>query len=315
MMRAAVLCSALGLAAASTPGGTPPAGPYSVESRVDTVPALDRTNQQMRIFWPGNATAGQKFPMISYIHGMASGSLVENWLKVLDRLFEDIASWGFVIVAPSSCGQLTGLACHDKVNAPYTDCGGLSPVKPNGWASFYGEQLKGIEYAQNQTKAGDVFADLIDWSTGVGVAGHSMGGQATTLASCAACAKKWDIRSACLHHSANGDTTVGNIGVNVSVPLAAFTSSGDGIWHETHDIYTSASVIPKVYRDQVGFSHLEPITVLGSYNPWIATMTAAWFKVTLNGDTGKFHSMIFDNSTHPSLCNYAPMAACETHDK
>ena len=56
-----------------------------------------------------------------------------------------------------------------------------------------------------------------------------MGGQASTLASCSACVQQYDIRASVLHHPANGQLPYGNIGVNISIPTAAFTSSGDSI--------------------------------------------------------------------------------------
>ena len=57
-----------------------------------------------------------------------------------------------------------------------------------------------------------------------------MGGQSTAVAAWSACAKAFDIRAAALHHAADGQTAAGNIGANVSVPTACFTTSGDGIF-------------------------------------------------------------------------------------
>lgn len=283
---------------------SPAPGLYATSSKVYTVSTLDASSQKLHVYWPSNAAAGESFPLVSYLHGLAGGGVD---IIAYGKLFGDIASYGFVVAAPAGCGE----GCKDKVNAPYTDCAGLPDVAPNGWSSFYGEQLKTIEWAQNQSKSDAVFG-AVDWQAGVGIAGHSMGGQATTIASAAACAKKWNIKAAALHHPANGATPAGNVGVGASVPLAAFTSDGDSIWPETHDIYYNATVVPRVYRDQVGFSHLEPLNVLGSYNPWLATLTAAWFKVYLNGDKGQWHSMIYDKTSATSLCNYAKMAECVT---
>ena len=41
------------------------------------------------------------------------------------QLFKDMASYGLVVVAPGGCGAITGKACNDPVNSPYTDCAGL----------------------------------------------------------------------------------------------------------------------------------------------------------------------------------------------
>ena len=312
-----VVCAAVLLARCSAAGGggTPKAGPYKVASKMYKVPALDSSNQDLHVFWPSNAGAGESFPLVSYMHGMSGGGID---IIAYTQLFKDMASYGLVIVAPGGCGAITGKACNDPVNAPYTDCAGLPPVSPKGWASYYGEGLKGLEWAKNESTAAPA-AKLVDWSVGVGICGHSMGGQAAALASGAGCTKQWDIRAAALHHPASGDIgAAGNIGVNISVPVAAFTTSGDGIWPETRDIYFNSSSTPRVYRDQVGFSHMEPLKLpaVKWYNPWLATMTAAWFKLYLGGDSSsEWHSMIYNSSDPLSLCNYAGpqgMAKCET---
>ena len=309
-----VIC-AVALVARCSAGEPPKSGPYKVASKVYKVLALDSSNQDLHVFWPSSPGAGESFPLVSYMHGMSGGGID---IVAYRQLFKDMASYGLVVVAPGGCGAITGKACNDPVNSPYTDCAGLPSVSPKGWASYYGEGLKGLEWAKNMS-ATEPAAKLVDWSLGVGICGHSMGGQAAALASGAGCSKKWDIRAAALHHPASGDIgAAGNIGFNISVPFAAFTTSGDGIWPETRDIYFNSSSTPRVYRDQVGFSHMEPLKLpaVKWYNPWLATMTAAWFKLYLGGDSSsQWHSMIYNSSDPLSLCNYAGpkgMANCET---
>ena len=241
-------------------------------------------------------------------------------------------------------------------NAPYTDCAGLPAVQPSdGWPPYYGEGLKAIEWARNQSTAaaaqaaaaaaaaagsggqvggggggGVEWASSVDWAAGVGIAGHSMGGQAAAIIAGSGCPKAWDVRAAALHHpanGANGTTRTGgggnNIGSAMSVPVAAFTSSGDGIWPETADIYGNATSLagasPRAYRDATGFSHLEPLSIPpGFYNGWLAPLTAAWFKVFLGeapgalDPGGAWRSVLFNASDPGSLCNHAPMTRCET---
>ena len=315
--------------AAAIPTTPPPRGMFNVSSKVYDVPALDKTNQQLHVFWPSEEVEVQKkivkFPLVSYMHGMSGGGPVD--IVAYRQLLEDMASFGLVVVAPGSCGPLSGKPCDDKINAPYTDCAGLPNVRPYGWSSYYGEGLKAIEWARNHSST-EPGPRLVDWEVGVGIAGHSMGGQAAAIAAGARCAKQWNIRAVAIHHAASGVVEgAGNLGSNVSVPLAAFTTSGDGIWRETLDIYTNASSsspLPRVYRDQRGFSHMEPLKlpVVGSilkwYNPWLAPMTAAWFRTLLGHDsTGEFHQMIFNTTDPGSLCNYAGaegMVRCETSD-
>jgi len=322
MMRTVVflLSTALSFAA------DPPKGAYKTSSRVYNVPALDRSSQKLHVFWPSSGDVGETFPLVSYLHGMAGGDID---IIAYDQLFHDMASFGLVIVAPASCGHITTQPCVDLINAPYTDCAGLPPVlgppvSPHGWASYYGEGLKALEWAKNNS-AVEPAAKLVNWTAGVGICGHSMGGQAATLAAGAGCAAQWDIRAAAIHHAAEGRiSATGNIGANVSVPLAAFTTSGDGCCEgSTLDIFTNATVKPKVYRDQVGFSHLEPLKLplVEWYNPWLAPMTAAWFRIYLDGGgaaAADFHAMIYKASDPRSLCNYAGpngMAKCETVER
>jgi len=219
-----------------------------------------------------------------------------------------MASYGFVIAAPFSCD----VGCNDTSRgAPWSDCAGLPSVSPGPeWAPWYAEVLKTIDWARNETAAGtDPNFALIDWSVGVGIAGHSMGGQATTIAASAACTAKWNIRSAVLHHPFDGTVPGGNLGSNISVPTAGFASTGDDIWPMTQAIMNVSNARPTAYRNEVGWSHLEPVLVPPIENPLLATYTAAWFKVTLNGDSGTYHDLIF-GSGPDSMCKHANMSGC-----
>jgi len=278
----------------------PSIGPYSTSSTTLTCNALDKSNHGVVFYYPSNETKGTKFPLIAYAHGMAGGGVD---MLGYTALFSQMASYGFVIAAPKSCSN--GCTCGAS---HWTKCNGLPGTSPSrGWPEYYGETLKTIDFCKNST--GNIF-DLIDWSKGVGIAGHSMGGQSTASAATKACTQAYDIRAAVLHHAASGDTKYGNTGSNVSVPTASFTSTGDSIWKETRDIYEA---IPKgiktVYRNQIGFSHLEPVLWPPVENPFLATFTAAWFQIYLNGDTGEYYDLIYGNASS-SLCHYAEMKEC-----
>ena len=270
------------------------------------------------------AAACPKFPLLSYAHGMAGGDVD---LLGYGAFFFQLASWGFVVAAPDSCD----VGCTDPSGgAPWTDCAGLPNVQPALWPAWYGEQLKAIDWARNMSRGGsaDPVFQTIDWSAGVGVAGHSMGGQATALSSSGACAAAWDIRAAALHHPANcnvsaagasGGAVVGNVGANVSVHVAAFTSSGDPIFPETFqamaafDASAQAAALPSALMDATGWSHLEPVLVPPVENPLLATFTAAWFKVFLNADRGVFYDMVFGGGPD-SFCAHANMTECYTRN-
>jgi dienelactone hydrolase len=106
-----------------------------------------------------------------------------------------------------------------------------------------------------------------DWEAGVGIAGHSMGGQVTTMSASSACAKKWDIRAAALVHPEIGALPWGNTGTNISIPVAAFTSSGDNLCPPSTTETTMAAFnataqgksLPSAFRNIVEWSHLEPV--------------------------------------------------------
>jgi len=225
-----------------------------------------------------------------------------------------MSSYGFIVVGTFSCN--TG--CHDahkSENARWTSCGGLPPLQPlgEGWDAYYGEAFKIIDWAKNNSDGSnsDPLFSMIDWSAGVGIVGHSMGGQGAAAAVTGACTKAWGVKAAVLHHPASGKIPWGNIGSNMSVPTAGFTTSGDAIWPETRDIMAAFNTtgLPWAYRDEVGWSHLEPVLWPPCENPLLATYTAAWLKVFLNGDVGSYHELIY-GSGEDSLCGHAEMVAC-----
>jgi pimeloyl-ACP methyl ester carboxylesterase len=178
-----------------------------------------------------------------------------------------------------------------------------------------------IEWAKNMTNGGSadpVFA-TIDWAAGVGIAGHSMGGQATSMSANAACAKKWDIKAAALVHPEIGTLPWGNTGSNISIPVAAFSSSGDHTCPPATTETTMAAfnatkqgkTLPSIYRNVEGWSHLEPVMGAVFENPLLSTWTAAWFKIHLNHDRGEFFDLIYGTGPD-SLCHAQTVVDCYT---
>ena len=292
--------------ATATPAS--PIGPYATQRHVFAAPLLDQSDPRIVVTFPSTDdtnSINETFPLIVYAHGMFGGG---TDILGYAALFHQLASYGFVIAAPTSCS--TGCVMPGGASN-YTACGGLPFVEPynKGWDSYYGESLKTIDWARNNATRLP-----INWTAGVGIAGHSMGGQSTTIASCEACTKKYGIRAAAIHHAANGALAhgeSGNIGSNVSVPIAAFTSSGDGIWNETREIWQAVdgSRIHKMYRDVQGFSHLEPVLVPPIENPYLAKYTAAWFSIYLKGDTAQKYDLIYGNASD-SICRQQEMVEC-----
>jgi hypothetical protein len=240
------------------------------------------------------------------VHGLAGG---DNDLAGYADLFAQIASYGFVLVAPDSCD----FGCTDPSRgAPWSDCGGLPDVLPNAtlWAPWYAEGLKLLDWAKNMSAAGnDPVFSLVDWGKGVGYAGHSMGGQAGVIAASERCTRAHNITAVVLHHPFTAFTAGGvNLALNMSVPTAVFTSSGDSIWPDSQSIANTTGVRPLAYRNEVGWSHLEPVLLPPIENPLLATFTAAWFKLYLAGDES-WRDAVYGTG-QGSLCGEAPQVEC-----
>ncbi len=286
-------------------------GPYNTTYAEYTHPHFDSSDPRVWVWWPVNGTPGEKYPLVPYLHGVLGGDLD---LLGYTALFGQMASYGFIVVGTFACN--TG--CHDAENSTrWTACGGLLPLQPlgMGWDSYYGEAYKIIDWARNMSElpTSDPVFSMIDFDAGAAVVGHSMGGQGAAMAAAAACTAQWGVKTVVLHHPASGTVPWGNIGSNISVPVAGMTTSGDGIWPETRDIMTAffsrADGQAFLYRDEVGWSHLEPVLWPPIENPFLATFTAAWLKVFLNDDRGAYYDLIF-SAQKDSVCKHAEMVNC-----
>ena len=256
-------------------------GPYAVKHAVYSVPALDSSDPSLSVTYPVGKFPNETFPLISYAHGAAGG----GWYTFAGyfALWEQMASYGLIIAATKSCT----MGC-----------------KEGGWDTFYEEQLKTIEFARNSST--DPVLRAVNWdpTVGVGICGHSMGGQATVRSAAAEHTSLYNIRAAALHHP-----EVDNGGSSISVPLAAFTGDADHICpaSETHTIYDPAPA-PKTLRNQKGANHLEPVLIPPIEDPLLAKYTAAFFRAVLLKD-GAAHAQFYGNGTS-SLCKSAPMVEC-----
>ncbi len=109
----------------------------------------------------------------------------------------------------------------------------------------------------------------------------------------------------------------GNAGSNIStVPIAAYTSSGDGCCEAStkriHDAVPSRT--PQVYRDLNGSSHPEPVLWPPVENPFLATYTAAWFDIYLKADNGTSYELIYGHGPD-ALCEYQQSVECIASDR
>jgi hypothetical protein len=267
-------------------------GPYSVSHKSYNISILDESDPEGVIVYPsGNIPAGTKFPILSYAHGAAGG----GWytFEGYFALWRQIASHGFVVVATKSCS----VGCKGKGN--------------KGWKNFYLEQLKMFDWAKSMSEGpSPSHFGLIDFSLGKGIVGHSMGGQATVRSAAETYVKQYNIKAGVLHHPETDDG-----GAKMDVPIAAFTGTADKTCPpaETHHIWDPDTVLPKTLYNRVGADHLEPVLIPPIENPGLGMYTAAWFKIYLNGDTGMYHDLIYDNSGKSyefALCKYYNTSEC-----
>ena len=234
----------------------PQTGPYDTASRSYTFDALDSTSKEINVVFPVSHEE-RMFPIIVYAHGFD-----DRGTQDYGKLFKALASWGYVVVCALSCY----LGCKD-------DCVTL-PDDPPCFGHYYHQQLLTIGWAQSNATA----ALPIDRSVGVGIAGHSMGGQATLFsASDANATVAYDIRAAVMHHAFTHRYPA------VHLPFAAFTGTFDFVAspNMTEHFFNAAGA--HLTRGMVNkrlANHHEPST---DYNPMLGTYTAAWFKLFLDG--------------------------------
>ena len=152
--------------------------------------------------------ANATFPVIAYAHGFGDGGdhVMGHYTGATHPLLEELASWGYVVLAPRSCDE----GC-------LFDCSTLKDDPPC-FGHFYHQQLLTIQWARSAAAAA---AGLPINTTLVAVAGHSMGGQAT-LFSAAYNATSHNIKAAALHHAFTH-----NYPAIPSIPHIVFTGTDD----------------------------------------------------------------------------------------
>ena len=253
-----------------------PTGPFSVTHKSYNVSALDESDRRVNVVFP---TAEGRFPLVAYAHGFDDRGYVDY-----TDLFSDLASWGYVVVAPLSCRWGCVGDCKSQKHDP--PCFG----------NYYLQQLKTIEWAQTSP---DAKALPINRSAGVAIAGHSMGGQAT-LFSAAYNSSSYDIRAAAMHHAYTHEYPA------AAVPFLAFTGELDDVappkmaesFYRTPGACSTRGLVNKLTA-----THHEPST---QYNPELGLATVGWFKIFVDGTPtfgGKdFEALLFGHGKD-SLCH------------
>lgn len=275
-------------------------GPYEIESKTYEVKTLDSSDQHVDVYYPKAALANSsKFSFISYAHGWGGGG--DQTPKSYGAILTSIASWGYIIAAPQACNR----GCED-------DSVRL-PREAPGFGHFYKQQLLAIEWAKSGPDK--EVTEMIDFSKGVGIAGHSYGGQATVFSSSYNNASAYDIKAAVMHHAFTHEHPAPQI------PFLAMTGSSDIVAGSsmTENYFNAPGANPhRGLVNKNGATHMEPIEVNPAYNPLLAQFTAAWFKVYLDLTPKAygvdFDSMLFGKDGR-SICGGGDgaMAECEMH--
>eukprot|EP01048_Picozoa_sp_COSAG05_P011218 COSAG05_NODE_1043_length_6061_cov_10.071285_5_plen_341_part_00 len=324
------------LASAGKPaGGTmikPPLKTKHVEMHDAKQDSTDRT---VDVFYPetGQASGGAKYPLLSFAHGYGGGGAVED--IAYHSLLSGVAGFGYVVVATRACDD----GCHCKSKACSLD------HDPAGFRQFYLQQQRAITWARGFGGAGapavpECFQQL-NASSGVGIFGHSMGGQATVFSSSGSNASAFDVRAAVMLHAYT------HVYPASSVPFLAFTGTKDTTappamaeWlfnagsgthprglvnrdgathHEVRPPLTPRPLLTLLFCAAalcVSITLSRPQPDVEDYNPLLPQFTAAWFKLYLEGRALEFgldfDALLWGNSSS-SLCGggAGKMAACQ----
>mmetsp|Transcript_1789 Transcript_1789/g.4541 ORF Transcript_1789/g.4541 Transcript_1789/m.4541 type:complete len:294 (+) Transcript_1789:70-951(+) len=240
--------------------GVSTTGPYNTAHATFEFSKLDITNRHIDVVYPIGITGGSRFPLIAYAHGFS-----DRGLASYPEMWPELASWGFVVAGT--------LACEDGC---FGDCKSLL-LDPPCFGHYYKQQLDVIEWAMTGPPGVPV-----NVSNGVGVAGHSMGGQ-STLFSAAYNASTHNIKAAAMHHAFTHTYPAIS-----SVPFIAFTGTDDTVAppemaekiFNAHGTFRTRGLVNKK-----GANHHEPST---DYNPKLAQYTVALFKIFVEGTNASF---------------------------
>jgi hypothetical protein len=274
-------------------------GFYDVTYKKYKVDSMDITNKHITVFHPTNydEATTPPFRLLAYAHGFGGGGL--QTAPAYWEICNNLASFGYVVTLHHSC-----------------DVGCTREDGELGFDDYYKEQLKAIDWVESVYRTDDTFANL-DFESGVGVVGHSMGGQATLFSS-AYNSTSHNIKAAAYHHAWTEDFP------RPTVPFVSFTSVYDDEADATkmgkaiYDI-PGTEGLTKGLVSTAKYGHHEA-DILG-INPLMGQFTVAWFKILLEGvkqENGvDYEEMIFGKG-EASVCGGGDgemdMAMCEISD-
>jgi hypothetical protein len=273
-------------------------GPYATQLRVYSLNSDIKNPEEdkVSVWYPSGLTGrndtldeSTKFKFISYAHGMFGGGALE--IPAYNQLLGALASFGYIIGATHQCS----VGCFD-------DCVSLQ-LDPPCFGNYYKKQLAVFDWAKVCSSVDDSCREPfvnVDWSSGVGIAGHSMGGQATLFSSSYGNASAYDIKAAVLHHAFTHTFPAS------TVPFLDFTGEQD----TTAPVDTMAVPIYKASQNTGLPRGLVDKTLAGHHEPDILSLdrngidllaqySAAWFKLYLDKRPTEF-GLDFDNMIYGS---------------
>lgn len=274
-------------------GQDPPLqGPYKVEKTTVRVPGLYFDDDTVDVWYASNATKPLSF--ISFAHGAGGGLAILP--AVYHSILTSLAGWGYVVAAHRSCEVGTCIS-----------------------SGYYKQAQKVIDWAKAEAAKGHPVMSLANFSRGVGVTGHSMGGESTLRNSQAPEYQHHGIIAAVMLHPYiynKGSTPP-------EIPFLAFTGDADTTapMAMSEKFYDAADAgLPRGLVEKVGATHQEPSDYEDKkepYNPYMAQFVAGWFKLYLDGETKSegvdWDDLIFGSGGN-SLCGGGDgdMKRCET---
>ena len=270
------------LVAASAVSGAPipQQGPFQTKSELFTVGGLvGGGGQQAYIYWPVDAAeagaAEASRNVVAFGHGLGAGG--EKLDHDYGPLLLTLASYGLVVIAPSSCPKnlcLPELA--DDLRTVIERCGANRSLHP---------ALASADF------------------TRVGVAGHSMGGGAAGyLASAENATTAYNVHAYVGMHG----TPVRKEG-GLTVPTLYTTGGNDTIIRPgivKYSFENSVNAPSRVLAELSDADHYEPVDPIAGHmrlNPYVAT-----FLVCHLANDEASCAKIYDGADDSSLCNAFP---------
>jgi len=251
-------------------------GPFKTKHSTFTYDAMVAANKKVDVVYPD---AKGSFPLISYAHGFT-----DHGYSSYPKMSEELASWGYVVALHQACTDGCTLDCKTLLGDP--PCFG----------HYYLRQMQTIEWILSSASKLKLPVNL---TSGVAVAGHSMGGQSAVFAA-AYNGTGANIKAATFHHAYTHSYPAIK-----TVPFIAFTGTTDTTAPPpmAEKVFKAAGAIgARGLVNKVGANHHEPTT---SYNQKLALYSVAWIKIHLDKTPkslgNDWDSLIFGNGT-TSLC-------------